>query len=242
MRINHLAVALLIVSSSVVGYAEDPATDKVDHLATAISHAEGFGKSQTIPSRYHNPGDLKAFSQSTSLAGQVRIGKAGHIVFKDDEAGKAALREYIVRMVDGRSSHYRPNMTFSQFAHIYAENWHPWIRVVSRELGVRPTTTLQAYFGQSEVRIDTPPTLCFRPLPAVNPTPLAPAVSVPESGSILYAVAEPPVRRVPPLVEDEIPQHHKRPSFRPRAVSSGQAASAQVVRVSTAQDDRPFWQ
>src|ERR1700739_2751471 len=99
MRINHLEVALLIVLSSVGGYAEGPDTEKINDLATAISHAEGFGKRQTIPSRYHNPGDLKAFSGSTLLAGQVRIGKAGHIVFKDDEAGKAALREYIVKMV-----------------------------------------------------------------------------------------------------------------------------------------------
>lgn len=241
MRINYLEVALLIVLSSVGGYAEDPNTDKINDLANAISHAEGFGKSHTIPSRYHNPGDLKAFSQSTSLAGQVRIGKAGHIVFKDDEAGKAALREYIVRMVDGRSSHYRPNMTFSQFAHIYAENWHPWIRVVSRELGVPPNTTLQAYFRGSDVSNDAPLTLSFRPLCAVDPKPQPPAVSIPESSSVLYAVAEAPVRRVPPLVEDEVPQHHKRQLFRPHAVSPGQDANPQVVRVSTAQDDRPFW-
>lgn len=241
MRINYLAVALLIVLASVGGYAEDPDTDKINDLATAISHAEGFGKNHTIPSRYHNPGDLKAFSQSTSLAGQVRIGKAGHIVFKDDEAGKAALREYILRMVDGRSSHYHPNMTFNQVAHIYAENWRPWVRVVSRELGVPPNTTLQAYFRKSDANTDVPFTLSFRPLCAVDPAPSAPAVSLPEPSSVLYAVANAPVR-VPPLVEEpDVPQHHKRQLFHPRAVSPGQAASAQVVRVSTAQDDRPFW-
>lgn len=235
MRINHLAVALLIVLSSVGGYAEGPDTDKVNDLATAISHAEGFGKRQTIPSRYHNPGDLKAFSQSTSLAGQVRIGKAGHIVFKDDEAGKAALREYILRMVDGRSSHYHPNMTFNQVAHVYAENWRPWVRVVSRELGVPPHTTLREYFQTDEVA--EPLTLSFRPLPAANPAPLPPAVSIPESSSVLYAVADAPVR-VPPLVEEDAPQRHKWQVFHPRAVSYGQGVSSQSGRGNSAQDKR----
>ncbi|MGC2321809.1 MAG: hypothetical protein WA463_04175 [Terriglobales bacterium] len=236
MRINYLAVALLIVSSSVGGYAEGPDTNKINDLATAISHAEGFGRRQTIPSRYHNPGDLKAFSSSTQLAGQVRIGKAGHIVFKDDEAGKAALREYIVRMVDGRSSHYHPNMTFSQVAHVYAENWRPWVKVVSRELGVPPNTTLRAYFHTDDV----PVVLSFRPLPAANPTPQPPAVSVPESAGILYAVAEPPVRRVPPLVQDDVAQHHKSKLLHSHAVQT-EAESSQVGPVRTAQDNRPFW-
>jgi hypothetical protein len=237
MRINYLAVALLIVLSSVGGYAQATDTDKINDLATAISHAEGFGRRQTIPSRYHNPGDLKAFSSSTQLAGQVRIGKAGHIVFKDDEAGKAALREYIVRMVDGRSSHYHPNMTFNQVAHVYAENWRPWVQAVSRELGVPPNTTLRAYFHTDDV----PVVLSFRPLPAADPTPRPPAVSVPESAGILYAVAEPPVRRVPPLVEDDVSQHHKLKLFRSRPGSEKQAESSQSGPVRTAQDNRPFW-
>src|ERR1700739_1283015 len=86
MRINHLAVALLIAAWSTAGHAQDPHPNKSNDLATAISRAEGFGIPGTIPSRYHNPGDLKA-STVDQLAGQALIGKAGHIVFKDDEAG-----------------------------------------------------------------------------------------------------------------------------------------------------------
>jgi len=228
MRINHLAVALLIVTSSLLGLAQAPDTAKVDNLAAAISHAEGFGKRHTIPSRYHNPGDLKAFSSSTPLAGQVRLGKAGHIVFKDDEAGKAALRDYIVRMVDGRSRHFRPNMTLNQVARVYAENWRPWVRVVSRELGVPPNTTLVAY-----LRTDAPPppaALSFRPLSdsTSSPEPLPPAVRVPESPHVLDAVLQTRVD-VPPLVQDA-PQHRKLPRFHLRAVSYGHSAAESSVQ------------
>ena len=224
MRINHLAVALLIVASSIAGHAQGPDPAKVNDLATAISHAEGFGRRGTIPSRYHNPGDLKASPDSRPLAGQVRIGKAGHIVFKDDEAGKAALRDHILQMMDGRSGYFRANMTLNQVARRYAQNWRPWVRIVSKELGVPPTTTLRAYFHDSAVPSEVsyrplsaanptplpavPSTASFRPLPAANPKPLPPAVSFSEPPSVLDAVLNIPVN-VPPLVEEDAPQHGK---------------------------------
>jgi hypothetical protein len=204
MRINHLAVTLLIVVSSIVGHAQGPDSGKVNDLATAISHAEGFGKRGAIPSRYHNPGDLKARPDSVPLAGQVRIGKAGHIVFKDDEAGKAALRGYILKIMDGRSRHFRSDMTLSQVARVYAKNWRPWVKIVSTELGVPPTTTLRAYFHKGAALS----AVSFRPLSAANPTPLPPVLSFPESRSVLDAVLDIPVD-VPPLVEEDVPQHHK---------------------------------
>jgi len=226
MRINHLAVALLIVASSIAGHAQGPDPAKVNDLATAISHAEGFGRRGTIPSRYHNPGDLKASPDSRPLTGQVRIGKAGHIVFKDDEAGKAALRDHILQMMDGRSGYFHPNMTLNQVARRYAQNWRPWVRIVSKELGVPSTTTLRAYFHDGAVPSEVsycpssaanptplPPApvavrLSFRPLPAAKPRPLPPAVSFSEPPSVLAAVLDIPVR-VPPLVEEDAPQHGK---------------------------------
>ncbi len=170
MRINHLAVALLIVVSSIKGHAQAPDIAKVNDLATAISHAEGFGIRGTIPSRYHNPGDLRTRPESPPLAGQVRIGKAGHIVFKDDEAGKAALRQCILQMMDGRSRHFHSDMTLNQVARVYAENWRPWVKAVSRELGVPPTTTLRAYFHNGAVLS----AVSYRPAPAAKPTPPPP--------------------------------------------------------------------
>jgi hypothetical protein len=114
-------------------------------------------------------------------------------------------------MMDGRSRYYRADMTFNQVARRYAENWRPWVRIVSMELSVRPTTTLRAYFHNDDVLL--PLTVSFRPLPAVNPTPLPPAVSLPESRNVLEAVLDVPVD-VPPLVED-VPQHHRFQLFHP---------------------------
>jgi hypothetical protein len=223
MRINNLAVALPIVVSSIVGHAQGPDTSKVNNLATAISHAEGFGIRGTIPSRYHNPGDLRAHPDSAPFSGQVGIGKAGHIVFKDDEAGKAALKDCIRKMVDGRSSYFHANMTLAEVARIYAENWRPWVRIVSTELGVPSTTTLRAYFrdgaGPAPLAVSfhpqpaanpapLPPVLSFRPLCVASAAPLPPVVSLPESGRVLDALLDVPVD-VPPLVEDDAPQHHK---------------------------------
>jgi len=248
MRINHLAVAVLIIIPSLTGQAQAPDPSKVNDLATAISHAEGFGKRHTIPTRYHNPGDLKAFSGSTALPGQVRIGKAGHIVFRDDEAGKAALRDYIVRMMDGRSAHFRPNLTFNQVARRYAQNWRPWVKVVSRELGVRPTTTLQAYFNMNSspakanawpvvkppVEAALPPEpLSFRPL--ADPKPAPPAVSFPESRRALDAVLDVPVH-VPPLVEEDASQHHRLRLFHR---GSDEQPTGTVRVVSSMTDSRP---
>lgn len=240
MRIKHLAVELLIGAMSATGQAQAPDTvkvntGKVDELATAISHAEGFGKRRTIPSRYHNPGDLKALPYSTPLPGQVRVGKASHIVFKDDNAGKAALRDYISKMMDGRSRHFHADMTFNQVARRYAENWRPWVKIVSRELGVPPTTTLRAYFYMD----DPPAGLTFRPLPTANPTPLPPAFTVSESRSLVAATLEVPVR-VPPLVEEDVPQRRKFRLFHSRSDSDEQAVSS-VRMVNSMQDGRTSW-
>jgi len=223
MRINHLAVAVLIAISSVMGVAQNPDMDRVNDLATAISHAEGFGIRGSIPNRYHNPGDLRIRPESPPLAGQVRIGKAGHIVFKDDEAGKAALRNCILQMVDGRSRYFRSEMTLNQVARVYAENWRPWVKIVSRELGVPPETTLRAYFHTQAI----PSAVRFRPMPAADPAPMPPAVymaaklrplpgveptvppptvSFAAPHAVLAAVLDIPVD-VPPLVETA-PQHH----------------------------------
>jgi hypothetical protein len=237
-----------------MGHAEAPDPDKVNDLATAISRAEGFGKRHTIPTRYHNPGDLKGSRSSTPLEGQVRIGKAGHIVFKDDEAGKAALRDYIVRMMDGRSAHFNPNLTLKQVARRYAENWRPWVKVVSSDLGVSPNTTLRAYFNMNDPTVKapvkpavkppieaalTPEPLSFRPLAAAaaNPKPLPPpAVSFPESRRTLDAVLDFPVR-VPPLVEEDVAQHHRLRLFH-RAASDDQPTGTVRV-VSSMTDGRP---
>lgn len=91
---------------------------KIDALCHAIAHAEGFGKARAIPTRYHNPGDLKSRPGLPALEGQKKLGKAGHIVFCNDEAGWAALRNYITAIVEGRSHHYAPNATLKQVSRV----------------------------------------------------------------------------------------------------------------------------
>jgi hypothetical protein len=123
---------------------------KLDAFAHAVAKAEGFGVRGAIPTRYHNPGDLKT-SKSFTWAGQVRIGKGGHVVFKNDAAGWAALKLQIRKAVSGQSRAYSANMTVQQVARKYAGNWRVWAKNVAHNLGVEPTTTLAAYLQEQDV-------------------------------------------------------------------------------------------
>lgn len=115
---------------------------KLQSLAVAISHAEGFGIRHAIPTRYHNPGDLKSRRDLHKLPGQKKLGKGDHVVFANDAAGWAALRDYVSKMVDGRSRRFRPSMTITQVAKQYAGRWRPWVKIVTTELDVEPDTTI----------------------------------------------------------------------------------------------------
>jgi len=139
-----LFIALCLPGASA---AQNVDKQKIDSFATAVAHAEGFGVRHAIPTRYHNPGDIKTFPKSTKLPGQKAVGKGGHIVFRNDTAGWAALKDQIAKMLDGRSKHFNPNMTITQVAKHYAANWRPWAKTVAKELGVGSNTTLAAYFA-----------------------------------------------------------------------------------------------
>jgi hypothetical protein len=115
---------------------------KLNCFATAVAHAEGFGVRHAIPTRYHNPGDLKSARIYHPIPGQKRLGKGDHVIFESDSAGWTALRDYLAKMVDGRSHRYNPNMTLAQVSRIYAGNWRPWLKTVARELNVEPSTKL----------------------------------------------------------------------------------------------------
>lgn len=123
----------------------------LDTVTDAIAKAEGYYLKGSIPARFHNPGDLKAV-RGQKYFGQVRVGKGGHIVFRNDAAGWYALRTQVQKMIDGRSKHYRPSMSIQQIAKKYAGNYRVWAKNVSKNLGVQPTCTLAELF-------DIPPTL-----------------------------------------------------------------------------------
>ena len=141
MRKTLLTVAFALLFGS-AGWAQVDA-QKLDTLAHAIAQAEGYFKKGTIPQRYRNPGDLKA--GHTPLPGQHKIGKAGHIVFVNDEAGWAALREYLTGIAEGRRKHYVASMTLSATSRVYAQRWQPWLRIVTKELGVPGSTPINLY-------------------------------------------------------------------------------------------------
>jgi hypothetical protein len=79
------------------------------------------------------------------MPGQVRLGKAGHVVFCSNAAGWSALREYLTEIVAGRRKHYAASMTLSATSRVYAQRWQPWLRIVTKELGVSGSTRLDAY-------------------------------------------------------------------------------------------------
>jgi hypothetical protein len=140
MKAKLLLLLMLVLTG--IASAQDVDRQKVANFATAVAHAEGFGVRHAIPTRYHNPGDLKSRRDLTRLPGQRALGKGDHIVFASDRAGWAALNDYIMKMVDGRSRRFNPNMTLTQVARVYAANWRPWVKIVCRELDCTPNTRL----------------------------------------------------------------------------------------------------
>ena len=168
---------LLALMLPAVSAAQNVDKQKVAQFATAVAHAEGFGVRHAIPTRYHNPGDLKSRRDLTRLPGQKYLGKGDHVVFATDAAGWAALRDYLSKMVDGRSHRYNPDMTLAQVSRIYAGNWRPWLRTVARELNVEPTTKLRDLLLLEE--IDAPQIEVFNvPMPLLNLTIPQPAPPV----------------------------------------------------------------
>ena len=126
------------------------AQTSVDALAHAIAKAEGYYTKGTIPNRFCNPGDLKSI-RGEKYFGQVRVGKGGHIVFRNDAAGWFALREQLRKIVEGESRFYSPSMTLRQIAKKYAGNYRVWAKNVSKNLNVSPDMTIAELF-------DIPPT------------------------------------------------------------------------------------
>ena len=118
-------------------------------LAQAIAHAEGFGKTDAIPTLAHNPGDLVC----AWLPGQ-KMGSEGIHVFDDDASGWAAL-EHQLNFIAMRKSHvYTPEMSIADMASHWtrtqqsewAENVVDWLRAHGR-LTTTLETPLSAVLG-----------------------------------------------------------------------------------------------
>ena len=161
MRFLKLAVLILLAGFAVgstpkagvpqrllvrTDYVSVPKADQpVLFFSKAIADAEGFRKPNAIPTRYHNPGDIK-FTVGYRYPGQIGIGKGGHVIFKNDAAGWAALNHQVHKMLDGTSRHYRLDMTLNQVGRNYAENWRVWANHVAKDLHCSPKLTLREIF------------------------------------------------------------------------------------------------
>lgn len=124
----------------------------------AIAKAEGFFLKGSIPNRDHNPGDIKAI-RGYRFPGQTGTDKHGHVIFRNNNKGWAALQNQVRKMcmTEGR---YSPQMTIQQIGKRYAKNWRQWSANVARNMQCDPHMTLAELF-------DIPPIVHVQPDPKV---------------------------------------------------------------------------
>jgi hypothetical protein len=129
-------ITLVLLTASVVAHALTP-TQKLAH---AIAKAEGFGAKGALPTRQHNPGNIRA-RRGVHYPGQVGLNSRGYVIFKDDRAGWTALESQIEKIITGASHFYNVNMTLAQLSRSYATS-SIWVKNVAKNLGVTPGTSL----------------------------------------------------------------------------------------------------
>lgn len=126
-----------------------PAPDldsKVEEIIQAVGKGEGFGVPGAIPTVTHNPGDLGP--GDTGTAWEVINASGSQVsVLPDDDTGWHYLRVKFRRILTGQSQVYSLDMTFTQVAQKYAGDWSNWVRNVTRELRVQPSTTLRQWLN-----------------------------------------------------------------------------------------------
>jgi hypothetical protein len=145
------AKLLLLIGLSLPALSAAQAVDqqKIESFAAAVARAEGFGVKGAIPTRYHNPGNIRSTANGHHYAGQVGLNRCGYVIFKSDRYGWKALDEQLTLMASGQSKFYGTNMTIVKVAKVYATGWQTWSKNVSRQLGVPPNTSLLAYFSEN---------------------------------------------------------------------------------------------
>lgn len=121
--------------------------NKVVQFSQAIAHAEGFGIPGTVPTRFHNPGDLGPGDGGSECLSSTFTAGSNVCLFKDDATGWALLYKKIQRIFDGRSSVYNINMTIEEFGKRYASDWQNWSRNVAAYLGVSPKMTVREWLA-----------------------------------------------------------------------------------------------
>lgn len=118
---------------------------RLDAFAHAVARAEGFGVKGAIPTRYHNPGDIRTFRPGVHYLGQIGVARHGYVIFRNNSYGFLALKGILRGIVLGESRYYRDTMTVSSVARLYATGWRRWAKNVSKNLGITPNTKLREY-------------------------------------------------------------------------------------------------
>ncbi len=143
-----LTVAVLL---GTVASAQEVDNDKLHQLAVAISKAEGFGMKGAVPTRYHNPGDIRTFRPGVHYPGQMGINRQCYVIFRNDRAGFAALESNLLKIVTGESAYYKPDMTINKMARLYATKWPIWAKNVAKNLDVPANTKLADFLYVQEI-------------------------------------------------------------------------------------------
>lgn len=119
---------------------------KVVQFAHAIAQAEGFYVKGSIPNRCHNAGDLKG----ANFPNQIGVCKGGHAKFQTDADGWSALFHQIEKIQDGTSTKYTNRATFRQVAKTYAQNYRPWLKIVTKTLQVKDDDEVTAFLSDRD--------------------------------------------------------------------------------------------
>jgi hypothetical protein len=122
-----------------------PLFEKVESLACAIARTEGYWAKDSLPNRYHNPGDIRSRSRH-AYEGQIGLNRSGYVIFRSDQFGWTALYEQIRKVLDNDSAYYNREMTFAEIAKIYASS-PQWPKTLCKILKIRPRLTFDEYFG-----------------------------------------------------------------------------------------------
>lgn len=125
-------VGLFLVGTLHAAVAPSP---RVVQFAHAIAQAEGYYVPHSIPNRCSNPGDVKAI-HGWQYPGQIGVCRGNHARFRTASAGWAALYHQIEKIQDGTSTKYTNRATFRQVAKTYAQNYRPWLKIVTKTLQV----------------------------------------------------------------------------------------------------------